>query len=64
MQSSYHRDDILLMMTAQQYVGFRNEVFKSLNDVVDRLCNTICSLTNDMVKSITCRQWIADALLI
>ena len=44
-------------------MGFRNEVFKSLNDVVDRLCNTICSLTNDMVKSITCRQWIADMFL-
>ena len=27
-------------------------------------CNTICDLTNDMVKSITCRQWIADAFLI
>lgn len=25
MQSSYHRDDILLMMTAQQYVGISAE---------------------------------------
>ena len=45
-------------------MGFRNEVFKTLNDVVDRLCKTICNLTNDMVKSITCRQWIIDAFLI
>ena len=45
-------------------MGFKNEVFKSLNDVVDRLCDTICDLTNDMVKSITCRKWISDAFLI
>ena len=45
-------------------MGFRNEVFKTLNDVVDRLCETICDLTNDMVKSITGRQWIIDAFLI
>ena len=45
-------------------MGFRNEVFKTLNDVADRLCETICNLTNDMVKSITCRQWIVNAFLI
>ena len=45
-------------------MGFKNEVFKTLNHVVDRLCDTICNLTNESVKSITCRQWISDALLI
>ena len=45
-------------------MGFKNEVFKTLNHVVDRLCDTICDLTNDMVKSITCRQWISDVFLI
>ena len=45
-------------------MGFRNEVFKTLKEFVDRLCDTICDLTIDMVKSITCRQWIADAFLI
>lgn len=44
-------------------MGFKNEVFKTLADVVDRLCETIRQLTNDMVKSITCRQWIANAFL-
>lgn len=38
--------------------GFRNEVFPTLDLVVDRLCDTICSLTNHIVKSITCRSWI------
>lgn len=38
--------------------GFRNEVFPSLNKVIDRLCDTICSITPDTVKSITCRDWI------
>ena len=39
-------------------MGFKNEVFKTLNHVVDRLCETICRLTHNLVKSITCRQWI------
>ena len=38
--------------------GFRNEVFSTLEHVVDRLCNTISSLTNDIVMSITARAWI------
>ncbi len=44
-------------------MGFRNEVFKTLEHVVNRLCDTLCKLTNDMVKSITLRQWIFDAFL-
>jgi hypothetical protein len=43
-------------------MGFRNEVFKTLNHVVDRLCSTICLLTVETVKSITGRQWILDAV--
>lgn len=39
-------------------LGFKNEVFQSLDKVVDRLCNTICSLTPDTIKSITGRDWI------
>lgn len=38
--------------------GFRNEIFQTLDKVIDRLCNTICSLTNETIKSITCRSWI------
>lgn len=38
--------------------GFRNETFKTLNDVIDRLCTTICSLSNSLVQSITGRDWI------
>ena len=41
-------------------MGFKNECFKTLKDVVERLSDTINSLTNDMVKSITGRQWIID----
>ena len=44
-------------------MGFKNEVFKTLDCVVDRLCETIRMLTDDMVKSITCRQWIANSFL-
>lgn len=38
--------------------GFRNEIFSTLAKVVDRLCNTICSLSADTIKSITARNWI------
>lgn len=45
-------------------MGFRNEGFNSLADVVDRLCETICRLTNEMVKSITGRKWIIECFWI
>ena len=38
--------------------GFRNEIFQTLEKVVDRLCDTIRSLSNQTVKSITARKWI------
>ena len=38
--------------------GFRNEIFQTLEKVVDRLCDTICSLSTATVKSITGRDWI------
>ena len=40
--------------------GFRNEVFASLEKVVDRLCDTICTLTSDTIKSITRHSWIIN----
>ena len=39
-------------------LGFRNEVFESLQKVVDRLCEVICFLTPETIKSITGRSWI------
>ena len=44
-------------------MGFRNEVFRTLECVIDRLCETIRSLTCEMVRSITSRQWIVNAFL-
>ena len=41
-------------------MGFRNEVFASLEKVVDRLCDTICTLTSDTIKSITRRSRIIN----
>ena len=38
--------------------GFHNEVFQTLEKVVDRLCDTICNLTSDTIRSITGRNWI------
>lgn len=39
-------------------LGFRNEIFQTLDKVVDRLCDTICSLSKGTIKSITGRNWI------
>ena len=41
--------------------GFRNEIFQSLDKVIDRLCSTICTLSNHTVKSISARNWILGA---
>lgn len=38
--------------------GFRNEVFHTLDEVIERLCDTVCSLTPDGIRSITGRNWI------
>lgn len=38
--------------------GFRNEIFQSLEKVIDRLCDTISSLSTDVIRSITGRDWI------
>lgn len=45
--------------------GFRNEVFKTLSAVQDRLCDTLLSLELDAsrVKSITGWKWIVNCLL-
>ena len=34
----------------------------TLEDVVDRLCDTINSLSNELIKSITGRDWILSLL--
>ena len=42
--------------------GFRNEVFATLRNVMDRLSDTLCSLSNQTVASITGRTWILKCL--
>jgi len=37
---------------------FRNEIFQTLDKVVDRLCSVINSLSLDTIKSISGREWI------
>ena len=39
-------------------LGFKNEVFPSLDKVVDRLCLTICSRLPQLISHITARAWI------
>ena len=43
--------------------GFKNESFASLAKVIDRLCDTICSLSAGVIKSITGRTWIVNVLI-
>ncbi len=42
--------------------GFRNEVFKTLEHVEERLCETIKKLPNTTIQSITARQWIMNII--
>ncbi len=39
-------------------IGFHNEAFQTLDKVVERLCCSIRSISNDTIKSITGRDWI------
>ncbi|NLB39232.1 MAG: hypothetical protein GX810_08315 [Clostridiales bacterium] len=43
-----------------------NEIFRGLEAVIDRLCQTVRDLAEDTqrVASITYRKWIIDALMI
>lgn len=43
--------------------GFRNECFQTLAKVIDRLCDTICNLSVETIKSITGREWICHVLI-
>jgi putative transposase len=43
--------------------GFKNEIFKTLDLVIDRLSDTICSLSMATVKSITGRDWICNVFI-
>ena len=56
-----HRDCGKVRLMFQDEAVFRNEVFASLEKVVDRLCDTICSLTPNTIFSITGRDWIIKA---
>lgn len=38
--------------------GFHNQIFATLDKVVERLCNTICALSHEVIHSITARSWI------
>ena len=39
-------------------IGFRNEIFATLDKVVDRLCASIDSLSKSTIMSIAGREWI------
>jgi len=41
--------------------GFRNEIFPSLDKVIDRLCDTIRSLSVNTIRSVTGRDWIISS---
>jgi putative transposase len=40
--------------------SFKNEVFKTLDKVLDRLCDAISKLSETTIMSITGREWILD----
>ena len=40
--------------------GFRNEIFTTLEKIVIRLCDAVCSLSYEIIKSITVHNWIVQ----
>lgn len=44
----------------QRARSFHNEVFQTLEKVLDRLCETICHLSAETIASITGRDWISS----
>ena len=44
-------------------IGFRNEVFQTLQKVIDRLYQSICALSYDTIKSINARDLIVSLLI-
>ena len=44
-------------------MGFRNEIFVSLEKVVNRLCDTICELSAETIRHITARKWILNLFI-
>ena len=41
-------------------MGFGNKIFRTLNAVVDKLCDIVNLPINELVKSITLREWICS----
>ena len=41
-------------------MGFKNEIFATLERVVDRLCDVINTLSSDVIRSVTGRNWIIE----
>lgn len=48
------------VLPPRRSMGFGNEAFYSLAAAVDRLRETICRLTDEMVKRIARRKWIVE----
>jgi len=42
--------------------GFKNEIFKTLEKVIDRLCETILNLSTSTIISITGRDWLLSCI--
>ena len=44
-------------------IGFKNEIFATLEKVVDRLCEAIDSLSDKLIRSVTGRSWILNCFM-
>ena len=43
--------------------GFKNEIFATLEKVVLRLCDVISDLSENVIRSITGRDWILNCFI-
>ena len=53
-----HKSGMLKTFPNIELMFIPHEVFQTLWKVMDRLCDTICNLTAEAIRSITGRSWI------
>lgn len=60
-EPAYHRGILIIdaaRKRAARSQAWIPQLFSTLENVVDRLCDTICSLNNEIISSITGRELI------
>jgi hypothetical protein len=56
--AAWHKSGMLKTLPNIELMFIPHEVFRTPGKVMDRLCDTVCNLTAEAIRSITGRSWI------